>query len=118
MQLTNVCVVEKGADWAQWQLLARGLRQGVVIFVQQTDERSTDFRKRIARRLARLRTKDPRITVLLDDSERARANHRRRDLLLTDLAAITTDALHVFPQPMPKLAQRGTIGQRGTVASA
>ena len=98
MEPVNLLVVEQGADWKQWAVVTKLLGNAVFVLVQQGDESSAAFRKRIKDRLRRAKTKALNGVVLLrgkrvSASRRARF-HRR---LLVQLGRSAKNGLMVYP---------------------
>ncbi|MEY4580458.1 MAG: hypothetical protein RL701_5161 [Pseudomonadota bacterium] len=55
MDPINVVVVERDADWTQWNSTSHLIGQALLVLVQQTDETTVAFRARIQERLARVK---------------------------------------------------------------
>jgi hypothetical protein len=54
MDPMNVLVVERGADWRQWDATSHLVGHAMLVLVQQVDETTAAFRARIQQRLSRL----------------------------------------------------------------
>jgi predicted GNAT family N-acyltransferase len=54
MDPMNVLVVEKGADWRNWDATSHLVGHAMLVLVQQVDETTAAFRARIQQRLSRL----------------------------------------------------------------
>ena len=50
----NVLVVERDADWSQWNATSHLVGHAMLVLVQQADESTAAFRARIQQRLARI----------------------------------------------------------------
>lgn len=55
MDLMNVLVVERGADWSYWNATTHLVGHAMLVLVQQVDETTAAFRRRIRERLSSLR---------------------------------------------------------------
>jgi hypothetical protein len=55
MDPMNVLVVERDADWSQWGSTSHVVGHAMLVLVQQTDETTGAFRKRIQERLSRIK---------------------------------------------------------------
>jgi len=55
MDPMNVLVVERDADWSQWNATSHLVGHAMLVLVQQTDETTSAFRARIQERLARIK---------------------------------------------------------------
>jgi hypothetical protein len=64
-KLMDLLIVERRANWSQWYLLARTLRQPVHVLVQLADESSEDLYARVESRLARPGSPMPRRIIVL-----------------------------------------------------
>jgi hypothetical protein len=108
MEPVNLLVVERGADWKQWGDVTKDLGNAVVVLVQQGDESSAAFRKRIKERLRRAKAKAFNAVVLLR-GKRASASRRARfhRRLLVQLGRSAKKGLQIFPSvvPLPQLGQ-------------
>lgn len=111
MEPVNLLVVERGADWKQWSAVTKLLGNAVFVLVQQGDESSAAFRKRIKERLRRAKTSALNGVVLLR-GKRASASRRARfhRRLLVQLGRSAKNGLTIFPnlgslaQPAPSVA--------------
>ncbi|HEY1534242.1 MAG TPA: hypothetical protein VGF76_09490 [Polyangiaceae bacterium] len=95
MEPMNLLVVERDADWTQWNLISRGLGRAVLVLVQQADESSRAFHERITRRLQRGHVPSLNKVVLLG-SARANADPAR-DRWIRQLAEKAMHGLRVYP---------------------
>ena len=50
----NVLVVEREADWSQWNATSHLVGHAMLVLVQQADETTSAFRKRIQQRLSQI----------------------------------------------------------------
>jgi len=55
MDPINIVVVERDADWTQWDSASHLIGHALLVLVQQADESTAAFRARIQARLARLK---------------------------------------------------------------
>ena len=104
MEPVNLLVVERGADWNQWAAVSQLLGQAVFVLVQQGDESSAAFRKRIKERLLRAKDKVLNAVVLLrgkrPNASRRSRFHRR---FLVALGRSAKLGLRVYPNVAPLL---------------
>jgi hypothetical protein len=102
MEPVNLLVVERGADWKQWSAVTKLLGNAVFVLVQQGDESSAEFRKRIKDRLRRAKAVAFNGVVLLR-GKRASASHRARfhRRLLVQLGRSAKNGLMIFPSVAP-----------------
>jgi hypothetical protein len=108
MEPVNLLVVERGADFVQWAAVTKLLGNAVFVLVQQGDESSAAFRKRIKDRLRRAKAKALNGVVLLR-GKRASASRRARfhRRLLVQLGRSAKNGLKIYPnlgtvtQPSP-----------------
>jgi hypothetical protein len=70
MDPMNVLVVEKGADWRNWNATSHLVGHAMLVLVQQADETTAAFRARIQQRLSR-QTQGVGALVLLRGSRRS-----------------------------------------------
>jgi hypothetical protein len=99
MDPIHVLVVERGADWSHWATLSQRLRGAAMILVQQANEPSFMFRRRIARKLKRLTQGVRSLSVLLGSPPSDPIGVRRRTSLLRELAAFAQNGLSVYSRP-------------------
>ena len=55
MDPMNVLVVERDADWSQWNATSHLVGHAMLVLVQQADEPTAAFRMRVQERLARIK---------------------------------------------------------------
>jgi hypothetical protein len=98
MEPVNLLVVERGADWKQWGAVTKLLGNAVFVLIQQGDESSAAFRKRIKERLRRAKDKALNGIVLLR-GKRASASRRARfhRRLLVQLGRSAKHGLTIYP---------------------
>ncbi|HET8933751.1 MAG TPA: hypothetical protein VFN67_09940 [Polyangiales bacterium] len=102
MEPVNLLVVERGADWKQWSAVTKLLGNAVFVLIQQGDESSAAFRKRIKDRLRRAKAVALNGVVLLR-GKRASASRRARfhRRLLVKLGRSAKNGLMVYPRVAP-----------------
>jgi hypothetical protein len=96
MDPLHILVIEQGADWSQWGALSQRLRGAAMILIQQADEPTAMFRRRIERKLRRLKTRVRTLSVLLGAPPRDRITARIRSRLLRDLAGFAQGGLRIY----------------------
>ena len=98
MDPVHVLVVERGADLSHWAVLSQRLRGAAMILVQQADEPTSAFRRRIARKLKRLKNGVRSLSVLLGAPPPDRLAAHGRSVLLRDLTTFARDGVRVYPR--------------------
>jgi hypothetical protein len=95
MTKVNLLVVERNADWSDWETISRSFNS-VLMLVQQADEPSDEFHERILRRMARVDRHALDQVVLLRDRNGARSEPLSAPLL-EQIDANARQGLRVYP---------------------
>jgi len=90
MDPINVVVVERDADWTQWESTSHLIGHALLVLVQQADETSAAFRARILARLARIQAQLGSLVLMCG----SRCSGLSVDGLLSALAKLPTKAVH------------------------
>jgi hypothetical protein len=97
MASMNLLVVERNADWSQWDSISRTLNTTVLMLVQQPDEPSAAFHDRIRRRLARVDRRAIEQVVLLRKDGADITSGVDQSPLFEQLSASARRGLRVYP---------------------
>jgi len=97
MASMNLLVVERNADWSQWDMISRTLNTTVLMLVQQSDESSSAFHDRIRRRLARVNRRAIDQVVLLRKDGAEISTDLDESPLFEQLSASARRGLRVYP---------------------
>jgi hypothetical protein len=95
MTKVNLLVVERNADWSEWDTISRTF-SSVLMLVQQADESSEVFHDRILRRMARVEQHALDQVVFLRDRNGARSEPLSAPLL-EQIDANARQGLRVYP---------------------
>ena len=95
MDPMNLLVVERGADWAHWDATSHLVGHSMLVLAQHGDEPSSDFRRRVRRRLSRIRKQPLNSVVLL------RGGATPNDDILRELMRRAPQDIRIFPSPVP-----------------
>jgi len=97
MASMNLLVVERNADWSQWDMISRTLNATVLMLVQQPDESSAVFHDRIRHRLARVDRRAIEQVVLLREDGADVTRDVDQSPLFEQLGASARRGLRVYP---------------------
>lgn len=98
MASMNLLVVERNADWSQWDSISRSLSTTVLMLVQQADESSAAFHDRIRRRLARVNGRSAIEQVVLLRNDQGEVGIDTDQIpLFEQLGAAARRGLRVYP---------------------
>lgn len=97
MEAMNLLLVERNSDWSEWQTVSRLLGRVVLVLVQQSDESSKAFHRRITLRLARSNTPGLNRVILLRDKQGHLKPSAARDGLVRGLTAQAQHGLRIYP---------------------
>ena len=97
MAFMNLLVVERNADWSQWDAISRTLNTTVLMLVQQADETSAAFHDRIRHRLARVNRRAIEQVVLLRQDGADVSVDLDQSPLFEQLGASARRGLRVYP---------------------
>ena len=97
MASMNLLVVERNADWSQWDAISRSLSTTVLMLVQQADESRSAFHDRIRRRLARTNRQAIEQVVLLRNDNADVSLGSDQSPLFDQLGATARRGLRVYP---------------------
>jgi hypothetical protein len=95
MTKVNLLVVERNADWSEWDTISRSF-SSVLMLVQQADEPSADFHERILRRMAVVDRNGLEQVVMLRDRNVLHAEPLSAPLL-EQIDANASRGLRVYP---------------------